>query len=78
MKITISLPDALFRDADRLAKRLKKSRGELCRDALAEYLGRHAPEAVTDLLNALAQELDTRPDTFASTAAKDVLERSEW
>lgn len=78
MKTAISLPDAVFREAERLAKRLKKSRSELYREALAEYVARHEPEAVTDALNAAAKRLDTQPDAFASAAARRVLERSEW
>ncbi len=78
MKTAISLPDAIFREAERLAKRLKKSRSELYREAVAEYVARHEPEAVTDALNALAKRLDTRPDSFVSAAGRRVLERSEW
>jgi predicted transcriptional regulator len=78
MKTAISLPDAIFRDADRLARRLKKSRSELYREAVAEYVARHEPEAVTEVLNHLAKKLDTRPDEFTSAAARRVLERSEW
>ena len=33
-KVMISLPDALLRDADRLAKRQQRSRSELFREAL--------------------------------------------
>ncbi len=78
MKTAISLPDAVFRDAERLAKRLKKSRSELYREAVAEYVARHEPEAVTETLNQLAKSLDTRPDGFTSAATRRVLERSEW
>jgi predicted transcriptional regulator len=78
MKTAISLPDAIFRDADRLARRLKKSRSELYREAVAEYVARHEPEAVTEALNHLAKKLDTRPDEFTSAAGRRVLERSEW
>lgn len=78
MKTAISLPDAIFREAERLAKRLKKSRSELYREAVAEYVARHEPEAVTDALNALAKRLDTRPDAFVAAATRRVLERSEW
>jgi metal-responsive CopG/Arc/MetJ family transcriptional regulator len=38
MKTVISLPDGVFRDAERLARRLKKSRSELYREAVAEYV----------------------------------------
>ena len=78
MKTAISLPDAVFRDAERLAKRLKKSRSNLYAEAVAEYVARHEPEAVTEALNQLARKFDTSPDEFASAAARRVLERSEW
>ncbi|MGC4000932.1 MAG: ribbon-helix-helix protein, CopG family [Anaeromyxobacter sp.] len=60
MKTAISLPDAIFREAERLAKRLKKSRSELYKEAVAEYVARHEPEAVTEALDRVAKQLDTR------------------
>ncbi len=78
MKTAISLPDAIFREAEVLARRLKKSRSQLYQEAVAEYVARHEPEAVTDALNWLVQEVDTRPDGFTSAAARRVLRRSEW
>ena len=78
MKTAISLPDAIFQDAERLARRLKKSRSELYKEAVAEYVARHEPEAVTEALNQFAKKLDTRPDEFTSAAARRILERSEW
>jgi hypothetical protein len=78
MKTAISVPDAVFRDAERLARRLKKSRSNLYTEAVAEYVARHEPEAVTEALNQLAKKLDARPDEFSSAAARRVLERSEW
>jgi metal-responsive CopG/Arc/MetJ family transcriptional regulator len=78
MKTAISLPDEVFRDADRLAKRLKKSRSNLYTEAVAEYVARHEPEAVTEALNQVAKKLDTKPDGFASAAARRVLEGSKW
>jgi predicted transcriptional regulator len=78
MKTAISLPDAVFRDAERLARRLKKSRSNLYTEAVAEYVARHEPEAVTEALNQLAKKLDAKPDRFVSAAARRVLEASEW
>ncbi len=78
MKTAISLPDAVFRDAERLAKRLKKSRSRLYMEAVAEYVARHDPEAVTVALDQVAKKLDTRPDEFTTAAARRVLERVEW
>jgi len=78
MKTAISLPDAVFQDAERLAKRLKKSRSELYREAVAEYVARHQPEAVTAALDAVAEALDTRADGLVARASRRVIERSEW
>ena len=78
MKTAVSLPDTIFREAEQLAKRLKKSRSELYREAVAEYLARHEPEAVTEALDRLAAQIDPKPDRFAKAAARRVLERSEW
>lgn len=78
MKTAISLPDTLFEQADRLARRLDVTRSELYRRALEEYLARHVPDRVTRALDDLAEELDTRPDAFLTAAARLVMERSDW
>jgi predicted transcriptional regulator len=78
MKTAISLPDEVFRDAERLARRLKKSRSQLYKEAVAEYVARHEPEAITEALDRLAAEVDSGLDKFGSAAARRVLERSEW
>lgn len=78
MKTAISLPDEVFREAERLARRLKKSRSELYREAVAEYVARHDPDAVTEAMDRAAEQLDTRTDAFSRTAARAALGRSEW
>jgi metal-responsive CopG/Arc/MetJ family transcriptional regulator len=78
MKTAISLPDEVFEQAERLARRLKKSRSELYREAVAEYVARHEPEAVTESMNEVADQVDTRPDGFSALAGRSVLERTEW
>ena len=78
MKTAISLPDEVFQQAERLARRLKKSRSELYREAVAEYVARHDPEAITEAVDRVAEQLDSRPDAFFSAAARQILERTEW
>jgi metal-responsive CopG/Arc/MetJ family transcriptional regulator len=78
MKTAISLPDDLFRAAERLARRGRKSRSQLYAEALAEYLARHAPDEVTEAMNRVADELDTRADAFVAAAARGTLEQTEW
>jgi predicted transcriptional regulator len=78
MKTAISLPDETFARAERLARRLKKSRSELYREALAEYLARHDADAVAAAMDAVAGRLDTRPSAFVQAAARRALARTEW
>lgn len=79
MKTAISLPDAVFRAAERLAKRVRKSRSQLYADALREYLARHTPDEVTTAMDAVVARLgEEAPDGFRRRAARRVIERSEW
>jgi len=57
---------------------MKKSRNQLYREALAEYVARHEPDAVTAALDRVAKRIDTRPDAFSSAAGRRVVERTEW
>ena len=78
MKTAISLPDAVFRAAERQAKRSRKSRSQLYADALVEYLNRHAPDEVTEAMNVVVDQLCEPHDPFVLVAARSVLERVEW
>lgn len=78
MKTAVSLPDEVFRAAERQARRVKKSRSQLYAEALSEYLARHAPEEVTDAMNRVVEQLREPTDPFVLAAARRVLERSEW
>jgi metal-responsive CopG/Arc/MetJ family transcriptional regulator len=53
MKTAISLPDPVFRSADRLAARLGISRSELYCRAVKDLLARHDESNVTDQLDAI-------------------------
>jgi len=78
MKTAVSIPDELFRQADALANRLGKSRSEVYREALADYVARRQQGAVTRALDAIADELSAERDSLADEAARQTLERSEW
>jgi metal-responsive CopG/Arc/MetJ family transcriptional regulator len=78
MKTAVSIPEPVFRSAERLARRLKKSRSQLYAEAIAEYVARRDPEAVTEAMNAVCADVDTRADAFLRAAASRTLERTEW
>ena len=77
MKTAISLPDAVFRAAERHAERVQKSRSQLYAEALAEYLNRHAPEEVTEAMNRVVDQLEEARDPFVHAAAHAVFSGEE-
>lgn len=77
MKVAISLPDDLFRNADALARRTGRSRSRLYADAVAEYLTRHARDEITERLNEVCGT-EPHSDAFASSAARRILRESPW
>jgi len=56
MKTAISIPDAEFEAAEKVAKRLGMSRSQLYRKAIADFLARHADHRVTEKLNEVYAE----------------------
>ena len=79
MKTAVSLPDRVYREAERYAKRTRKSRSQLYAEALAEYLARHAPDEVTEDMNAVVERLGpSRSDPFVDSAARRVIKSVEW
>ncbi|TVQ17474.1 MAG: hypothetical protein EA382_18795 [Spirochaetaceae bacterium] len=79
MKVAVSIPDRIFEDAERLATEAHRSRSELYARALAEYVARHAPDRVTESMNAAIAALEgDRPDDFAVIAGRRRLESSDW
>ncbi len=60
MKTAISLPDALFKEADAEAKRRGVSRSQLYGQALDEYLAKRRKANITAQLNAVYAKHDSR------------------
>jgi len=78
MKTAVSIPDDFFARAERLARRTGKSRSRLFRDAIREYVARHAREEVTEAMDRVCADLGPATDEFVSLAGRRALERSEW
>lgn len=78
MKTAISLPDRVYLDADRLARRMQKSRSRIYTEALELYLARHDANGITDALNAVHGERDTELAPDLRAAAARTLQRTEW
>lgn len=78
MKTAVSLPDRLFKEAERLARRQRKSRSRLYADAIADYVARHDPDRITQRLNEVAAEVDTSLDPAIAAATYEVQKRNQW
>lgn len=78
MKTAVSVPDEVFEKAERLARKMKKSRSQLYSEALREYVARHAPDAVTEKMNQVCEELGDDRDAFVAHASRRILEEVEW
>lgn len=83
MKTAISIPDAIFEEAERMARRTKRSRSEIYSRALADYLARHSSDRVTEAMDRTVAALEGEPekhgaDEFAAAASRKILQRTEW
>jgi predicted transcriptional regulator len=78
MKTAVSIPDQLFQRAEELARRLGKSRSQVYREALSEWVCRRDPGAVTAALDELVEELGDSVDNWSAEAARRALEHTEW
>jgi metal-responsive CopG/Arc/MetJ family transcriptional regulator len=78
MKTAISIPDKVFVEAERLSRRLKKSRSQVYTEAVTEYIARHDRDAVTEAMNRVCESVGTDADPAIATAARRILEDVEW
>jgi len=78
MKVAVSIPDDVFAEAEALAKRLKSSRSEIYSRALGEFIGHHAPDRVTDLMNDVVRDAGSEADAFSLAAGRQILKKIEW
>jgi len=78
MKTAVSIPDEIFEEAERLARRTKRSRSRLFSDALREYVASRTPEKLTRQMNAALAAVGAIDLRFSASAARRILERTDW
>jgi metal-responsive CopG/Arc/MetJ family transcriptional regulator len=78
MKVAISIPDDVFAEAEALAKQLKAPRSEIYSRAVSEFVRRHAPDRVTELMNEVVTSAGAQVDGFTKRAARRALRKVEW
>ncbi len=80
MRTQISIPDALFEAAERLAKRLRISRSELYRRALKKYLEDYGHRMVQEKLDRIyaPESVDGRLDPAIEYLQSLPFPEDEW
>jgi metal-responsive CopG/Arc/MetJ family transcriptional regulator len=80
MKTAISIPDPVFEAAERLARRLGKSRSQLYTEALQALLDQRREQSITERLNEI---YDAEPelaelDPVLNALQLETLRKVEW
>jgi predicted transcriptional regulator len=78
MKAAISIPDDVFGEGERLARRLKTSRSRLYAMALTQFVAQHDDNKITAGMNAVIAQVGTEVEPFSKVAARRVLGREKW
>jgi metal-responsive CopG/Arc/MetJ family transcriptional regulator len=66
MKTAVSIPADVLAAVECPARRTKRSRSNLLRDAIREYVARHGQENITEATDRVCAELGQPADEFVS------------
>jgi metal-responsive CopG/Arc/MetJ family transcriptional regulator len=78
VKVAISVPDPLFRDAEAVSRRLRVPRSQLYSRALEAFVRQHSDEEVTARLDAVVASLAPEDRASWEGPALEVLRRERW
>ena len=78
VKTAISIPDPLFRAADRLAKRLGIARSHLYSRAIERYVSEAQQRNVTALLNEVYEQETSELDSVLAALQSASIPRKQW
>ncbi|OQW97014.1 MAG: hypothetical protein BWK77_02905 [Verrucomicrobia bacterium A1] len=78
MKAAISIPDDVFGEGERLARRLKTSRSRLYAMAVTQFIAQHDDNKITAGMNAVIDEVGAGIEPFTRAAARRVMRREPW
>jgi metal-responsive CopG/Arc/MetJ family transcriptional regulator len=78
MKTAISIPDRIFRAAERAAKHQKVSRSRFYAQAVEAYLKTQQAKGVTEALNAVYGTGSSELDPDLAAAAYHLLAEEKW
>jgi metal-responsive CopG/Arc/MetJ family transcriptional regulator len=78
MKVAISIPEHVFRAAERMSKRKRISRSQLYSRALEAYIKAESEEQVTEQLDRVYARASSELEPMLEAASLEVLRRERW
>ncbi len=78
MKTAISIPDHVFESAEKLARRLGKSRSQLYTQALYSYLEKNSDDSVRAALDKVYDGAESRVDSKVQNLQTSSLPKEQW
>lgn len=78
MKAAVSIPDDVFGEGERLARKLKTSRSQLYAMALEHFIARHDDDQITTRMNEVMAQVDGEVEPFTRRAGRRILAREPW
>lgn len=78
MKTAISIPDEIFEEAEKAAKRLGLSRSELFTRAIKAFLSERSERSITSSYNAGFDDASSSQNAFQREASRRALLGVEW
>ncbi|MCF6334771.1 MAG: hypothetical protein L3J12_03415 [Spirochaetales bacterium] len=78
MKIAISLPESVFKEAEQFAHKVNRSRSQLYVMAIQEYLARHKSDNITETMNSVCELLSEQDSRFMTRAAQKIISKESW
>ncbi|EKR71979.1 ribbon-helix-helix domain-containing protein [Leptospira noguchii] len=82
MKTAISIPDELFKTAEKIAKKLGIPRSQLFAKALEEFIQSHSKESITEKLNKVysnkSKELKSNIVDLSVESLRKSLKNDSW
>ncbi len=78
MKAAVSIPDPVFKAADKLARRMGVSRSRLYSVALQRFVQEHDDDAITAKLNEVYAQESSELDPVLQSIQTRSLEKGEW
>jgi metal-responsive CopG/Arc/MetJ family transcriptional regulator len=78
MKTAISIPDTVYKSAEKVARRLGISRSQLYAKAVSDFIREHQYDNITEKLNEIYSKEPSNLDLVSQVLQYSTLEKGDW